>query len=126
MKKPARARLAAALLGLAALFAAGRAASARPPPGAQAAAESRVTIPVEGLICASGSLAIRRALTKLDGVKRLEPCPGAGVASVFIYDAARVEPEQLVEAIDHLGFEAGAPGKGCNARAAPRFRKELT
>ena len=75
------------------------------------AGDSKVTIPVEGLTCATCSLAVHRALKKMNGVKKIEPGPQENEA-VITYDAARVTPGQMVQAIDKIGFKAGAPVKG--------------
>ncbi len=102
--------LVAVTLGIAATLASH--AAGTPSPAAKlAAADSKVIIPVEGLTCASCSLTVRRALKKLDGVKKIEPGPQENEAAVT-YDASKVKPEQFVEAIDKLGFKAGTPVKG--------------
>lgn len=75
-----------------------------------ASADAKVLIPVEGLGCASCTIAIRRALKSLDGVKKIEPGPQENEA-LITYDAAKVKPEQFVEAINKLGFKAGTPVK---------------
>ena len=102
--------LVAATLGVATTFAVR--AEGTPPPAVRAAAsDARVIIPVEGLTCASCSLTVRRALKKMDGVKKIEPGPQENEAAVT-YDASKVKPEQFVEAIHKLGFKAGTPTKG--------------
>jgi copper chaperone CopZ len=87
-------------------------AAGTPAPAAQtASADAKVTIPVEGLTCASCSLTVRRALKKMDGVKKIEPGPQENEA-VVTYDASKVKPEQFVKAINKLGFKAGTPTEG--------------
>jgi copper chaperone CopZ len=76
-----------------------------------ASPDSKVIIPVEGVSCASCTLAVRRALKKMEGVKRIEPGAHQNEA-VITYDASKVKPEQMVKAIDDLGFKAGTPVKG--------------
>lgn len=101
--------VAAALAAAAPLALRARASS---PASAQAVAgDSKVVIPVEGLGCASCTIAIRRALKSMDGVKKIEPGPRENEA-LITYDAAKVEPGQFVEAINKLGFKAGTPVKG--------------
>lgn len=102
--------LAAAALGVAAVSPASAAGKA-PESAKTAAADSKVIIPVEGLSCASCSFAVRRALKKMDGVKSILPGPHEDEA-VVTYDASKVKPEQLVEAINSLGYKAGTPVKG--------------
>ena len=87
------------------------AASKTPQSAKTTAVDSKVIIPVEGLSCASCSFAVRRALKKMDGVKSIERGPHEDEALVT-YDASKVKPEQLVEAINSLGFKAGRPVKG--------------
>ena len=110
MSKRLATLLVAATLGIAATFAS-HAAGTTPPAATTAAADSKVIIPVEGLTCASCSLTVRRALKKMDGVKKIEPGPRENEAAVT-YDASKVRPEQFVEAINKLGFKAGTPVKG--------------
>ena len=86
-------------------------ASKLPQSSKATAADSKVIIPVEGLSCASCSFAVRRAIKKMDGVKSIEPGPHEDEA-LITYDAAKVKPEQFVEAINGLGFKAGTPVKG--------------
>ena len=102
--------LVAASLGIAATLAS-HAAETAAPAAKTAVADSKVIIPVEGLTCASCSLTVRRALKKMDGVKKIEPGPQENEAAVT-YDASKVRPEQFVEAINKLGFKAGTPTKG--------------
>jgi copper chaperone CopZ len=109
MKKRLAVLIAACALGIAAVSAG---AAENAPQAAQASAgDSKVIIPVEGLTCASCSLAIRRALKNMDGVRTIEPGPQENEA-VITYDASKVKPEQFVEAINNLGFKAGTPIKG--------------
>lgn len=66
---------------------------------------STATLRVEGMTCASCSVTIQAALEELDGVEdaRVEVEARRAVIS---YDAAKVTPEQLVEAVKQLGYEA--------------------
>jgi len=75
------------------------------------AADAKLTVSVEGVSCASCTLSIRRALRKLDGVKKVEAGSESNQA-VVTYDAAKVRPEQIVQTINDLGFKAGTPIKG--------------
>ncbi len=102
--------LVAATLGIAATFAS-HAEGTTSPAAQTASADSKVIIPVEGLTCASCSLTVRRALKKMNGVKKIEPGPKENEAAVT-YDASKVKPEQFVDAINKLGFKAGTPTKG--------------
>jgi copper chaperone CopZ len=94
--------LIAATLGLAGF---GPAGAAEP-----AAAEATVTIPIDGVGCASCTLAVRRALQKLDGVRAIGPGPARNEAAVT-YDPSRVGPAEMVRAIESAGFKAGTPAR---------------
>ena len=102
--------LTGAALGIAAFSPASVAGQARQSAKATAG-ESKVIIPVEGLSCASCSFAVRRAIKRMDGVKSIERGPHEDEA-LITYDAAKVKPEQFVEAINGLGFKAGTPVRG--------------
>src|SRR5438445_13733133 len=81
-------------------------AAGKAPQSAKAmTADSKVIIPVEGLSCASCSFAVRRATKKMDGVESIERGPQEAEA-LIPYDAAEVEPEQCVEPLRGLGFNA--------------------
>ena len=101
--------VAAAVLGVAAMSAANATGGASQSE-TSTAGDSKVIIPVEGLSCASCSIAVRRALKKMDGVKSILPGPREDQALVT-YDASKVNPAQMVEAINSLGFKAGTPIK---------------
>jgi len=108
-------KLAATISAALALGASGLALAARnatPSAGTQqATADAKLAVSVEGVSCASCTLSIRRALKKLDGVKKVEPGSASNEA-VVTYDAAKVKPEQIVQTINDLGFKAGTPIKG--------------
>ena len=69
-----------------------------------ASAEARLTVSVEGVSCASCTLSIRRALKKLDGVKNVLAGSEPNEA-VVAYDPDKINPEQIVQTIDTLGFK---------------------
>jgi copper chaperone CopZ len=73
------------------------------------ASAASLTISVKGVSCASCTLSIRRALKKLDGVKKVD-AGSAPNQAVIIYDPAALKPEQIVQTIDDLGFKATAIG----------------
>lgn len=77
---------------------------------ASAPSEATVTIPVAGMTCASCSVAVRTALKRIEGVKSVDVDRDQKQARV-IYDAAKAKPEQFVEAINKLGYRAGAPAR---------------
>jgi Cu+-exporting ATPase len=60
---------------------------------------------VEGMTCASCTLSVRTALEKLDGVKEAKVSRPERQA-VVVYDPAKVSPQQLVDAVNRLGYKA--------------------
>ncbi|TMB46371.1 MAG: heavy-metal-associated domain-containing protein [Deltaproteobacteria bacterium] len=86
------------------------------PAGGLAAAESipaassagTVAIPIEGMTCASCAAQVKKALRALDGVSDVEVSLEHRIARVR-YTADKVKPEDLVGAIDRLGYKAGPP-----------------
>jgi len=80
-------------------------------PSQPAAADAKLAVSVEGVSCASCTLGIRRALKKLDGVKKVEPGSASNQA-VVTYDAMKVRTEQIVQTINDLGFKVGTPIEG--------------
>jgi len=79
-------------------------------PSAGAARDSRLTIPVEGMACGQYASRITSALRQIDGVKSVDVSLDKKRA-VVTCDAAKVRPEQVLRAINDLGFKAGAPTK---------------
>ena len=70
---------------------------------------ARVTLEIFGLGCGGGgALAIERALVRIQGVARAYVNPATETAYVE-YDPETVRPNELVAAVEHAGFRAGAP-----------------
>lgn len=67
-----------------------------------------VTIPVEGMVCVSCTASVKNALKSIDGVTDVEVSLESRTARVQ-YVEGRTSLEQLVAAINHLGYRAGAP-----------------
>ncbi|MBA3547006.1 MAG: heavy-metal-associated domain-containing protein [Planctomycetes bacterium] len=67
-----------------------------------------VAIPVEGLTCASCSTAVRLAIKRIAGVTGVEFDVDRKMAVVH-YDASRARPQQMIEAIEYLGYQTGSP-----------------
>jgi copper chaperone CopZ len=74
-------------------------------------AVSTVTIAVEGMTCASCSVAVRTALKHLDSVRDARVSVEEKRA-VVDYEPAKVTPEKMVEAINKLGYRASLPRTG--------------
>lgn len=70
--------------------------------------DSTVVIPVEGMTCASCTVAVRTAVKRIEGVKSVEASREQNHA-VVVYNASKAKPEQFVDAISKLGYRAGAP-----------------
>ena len=68
-----------------------------------------IAVPVYDLGCGGGSpLSIERGLAKLPGVTKLYANPAA--EAVYIdYDPTRVSPNEIVAAVEALGFRSGTP-----------------
>lgn len=87
------------------------AADASDSPAQTTPAVSTVTLTVEGMTCASCSVAVRTALKKLDGVRDARVSVEEKRA-VVDYDAAKVSPQRMVEAVNRLGYRASVTPKG--------------
>lgn len=77
-------------------------------PAEKGARVHTAALKVEGMTCASCSVAVRKALERLDGVK------GAKVSvpekrALVEYEPAAVTPQQLVDAVNRLGYRASLP-----------------
>ena len=107
--------LAAAISAALTLTASGLALAARnaapTAPSQSVPADATLALSVGGVSCASCTLSIRRALKKLDGVKKVEPGSASNQA-VVTYDAMKVRTEQIVQTINDLGFKVGTPIEG--------------
>ena len=69
-----------------------------------------VSLHVEGMTCASCKVAVRTALTKLEGVKDARVDVAKKSATVD-YDPIKVTPQQLVDAVNRLGYQASFSAK---------------
>ncbi|MGE0622892.1 MAG: heavy-metal-associated domain-containing protein [Pseudomonadales bacterium] len=67
-----------------------------------------VLIPVEGMSCVVCAASVKNALQSIDGVQEAEIDLERREARVR-YVEGKVSPEQLVAAINQLGYKAGAP-----------------
>lgn len=76
----------------------------------QQPAEAQVTLHIDGMTCASCSVAVRTALRRLEGVRRAEVNVEEKRARVT-YEPQRVTPEQMVQAIERLGYRARVEGE---------------
>ncbi|MBI5068702.1 MAG: heavy-metal-associated domain-containing protein [Deltaproteobacteria bacterium] len=69
-----------------------------------------VSLHVEGMTCPSCKVAVRVALSRLDGVKDMQIDLANKSASVA-YDSTKVTPQQLADALNRLGYPTSPPAK---------------
>jgi copper chaperone CopZ len=72
---------------------------------------SSVTLTVEGMTCASCSVAVRTALKRLDGVRDARVSVEEKRA-VVDYEPASVTPQQMIDAVNRLGYRASLARTG--------------
>lgn len=65
-----------------------------------------VTLPVEGMSCASCVTSIKKSLGSMNGVNRVDVDLQLRQAKV-VYQAEKVSPKQIAAAINKLGYKAG-------------------
>ena len=75
--------------------------------GLASAKEVTTQIPVSGMTCGSCAVAVRKALTSLEGVKKADVSVEQKKAKV-VYEDSQVTEKQLREAINKTGFKAEA------------------
>lgn len=79
---------------------------ARPARGDTAASGvTNITLHVEGMTCPSCKAAVKTALLRLPGVRDAKVDVARRSANVE-YDASKVSPQQMVTAVNRLGYEA--------------------
>lgn len=76
---------------------------------AAAQAESRITVHVDGMHCATCPITVRVAVGRLGGVRDVAVSLEQARA-IVTYDPARVSPAQIVEAIVRAGYHARVDG----------------
>jgi copper chaperone CopZ len=86
-------------------------AGAEASPTQSSPAVSTVTLTVEGMTCASCSVAVRTALKRLDGVRDARVSVEEKRA-VVDYEPTKVTPQQMVDAVNKLGYRASLAPKG--------------
>jgi periplasmic mercuric ion binding protein len=78
---------------------------ARAPNAKARPSTATVTLSVEGMTCASCSVAVKTVLKRLDGVKEAKVNLSEKNA-VVEYEPAKVKPQQMVDAVNKLGYPA--------------------
>lgn len=72
---------------------------------------AELTIPVEGMTCGGCVASIERALRAVDGVTQVAAVLSPGQVKVS-YEPARVETDDLVQAITDAGYDVPANWNG--------------
>ncbi len=85
-----------------------RASPEQPRPVASDSEATTVTIPIEGMTCASCVARVKETLHAIEGVTAVEVSLAQRAAHVSYRDA-KVSPERLAAAINDLGYQAGTP-----------------
>ena len=78
---------------------------------------AEIDLPIRGMTCASCASRIERKLNKLDGVTATVNY--ATEKASVAYDAAAVEPEQLLAAVEAAGYSAALPAAWSPPRWPP-------
>ncbi|HEV2791081.1 MAG TPA: heavy metal translocating P-type ATPase [Solirubrobacterales bacterium] len=74
-------------------------------------------LPIEGMTCSSCAGRVEKSLNKLDGVEATVNF--ATERATVSFDPAQVAPEQLVEAVEGVGYSAALPAAGGDEDEAP-------
>lgn len=70
----------------------------------------KTTIPVEGMTCNACVASVKKALKSMDGMEKVEVSLENRQVT-FSYEADKVTPAQVRQAIDEIGYKAGEPVK---------------
>lgn len=83
------------------------------------AATSASTFKVEGMTCGGCEAGVKAKVKKLAGVESVEASYKEGTARV-VYDPAKITPQQIIAAIEQLGYKAELQETETQARAGAR------
>jgi Cu+-exporting ATPase len=78
---------------------------------------ARLELPIEGMTCSSCAGRVEKRLNQLEGVEATVNF--ATERASVSFDPARVEPEQLVEAVEGVGYSASLPATSGEEDEAP-------
>ncbi len=67
---------------------------------------TKVSIPVEGMTCASCNVAVETVISKLDGIHSVK-ADFESKSAVVIYSEQKISLEEITDAINTLGYKAG-------------------
>ncbi len=84
---------------------------AHPARAEAAASGANITLHVEGMTCPACKAAVKTAIVRLPGATDAKVDVAKKSATVE-YDASKVSPQQMVEAVNRLGYEASLPASG--------------
>src|SRR3954470_6622886 len=79
------------------------------PPAGQSTAAAEVTLPIEGMTCASCVRRVERALLKVEGVRQANVNLATEKANV-VFDPARATLDELRAAVERAGYRTPATG----------------
>lgn len=79
-------------------------------PALAAPNSTTVTLAVDGMTCASCSVAVRHTLKRLDGVREVRVSVEEKRVIVE-YESGKVTPEQMIAAVNDLGYTASLAPK---------------
>ena len=66
---------------------------------------TKVTIPVEGMTCASCNVSVETAINKLDGIRSVK-ADFESRSAVVIYNEQKISLDKIIDAINTLGYKA--------------------
>lgn len=75
------------------------------PSAGSATGVASARLAVEGMSCASCSVAVKTVLKKLEGVRSVD-VNRANKEALVEYEPSKVQPKQLVDAVNKLGYRA--------------------
>jgi P-type Cu+ transporter len=78
--------------------------------------EERLELPIEGMTCSSCANRVEKSLNKLEGVEATVNF--ATERATVSFDPERVEPEQLLGAVEKVGYSAALPAPAADEGAA--------
>ena len=87
-------------------------------------APERVRLDIDGMTCASCATRVEKKLSKVDGVEGSSVNYATEEATV-VYDSARVEIDDLVEAVSAAGYSARIHGEETEAHEGTTLRQRL-
>lgn len=69
---------------------------------------TKTTVPVEGMSCNACAASIKKKLNAMEGLEEVEVSLEHRNATVY-YEEGKITPQQVLDAINELGYKAGEP-----------------